>query len=73
MNNTIVSLLIFFFIVWYKPKIYQTLKEYNDEIPSISSYSIMVRNLPKTAKKEEVVNYFVNLLKYPVVKVNFTY
>ena len=71
--STLVSILMLIFMFYIKPKFFEAMKHYNDTVVSITSYTIMVQNLPKEASKEEVCDYFFNLTKQKIVKINFAY
>lgn len=71
--STLVSIVMLVFMFCIKPKFFEAMKHYNDTVVSISSYTIMVQNLPKDITKEEIVEYFYNLTKQKIIKVNFAY
>lgn len=71
--STLVSILMLIFMFYMKPYFFDAMKHFNDEVASITSYTIMVQNLPKDVTKDEVRSYFYNLTKQPIVKVNFAY
>ena len=71
--STLVSIVMLIFMFYIKPKLFEAMKHYNDTVVSISSYTIMVQNLPKDASKEEVSSYFSTLTKQKIQKVNFAY
>lgn len=49
------------------------MKKYNDEYKSVKDYSILVRNLPVHFNEFDVQQYFENLIKCKVIKVNLVY
>lgn len=71
--STIVSILMLVFMFYIKPWFFEAMKHFNDTVASVTSYTIMVQNLPKDVSKEEVSSYFANLTKQRVMKVNFAY
>lgn len=71
--STLVSIVMLIFMFYIKPLFFEAMKHYNDTVVSITSYTIMVQNLPKDISKEEVSLYFSILTKQKVIKVNFAY
>lgn len=56
-----------------KPFIFENIFEYNDNFISPSHYTLCIKNLPLDTTKEELKNYFEDLTKDKVIKVNLAY
>ena len=52
--------------IYIKPRLLEQMRDYNNLEMNISLYSIMVRNLPQTTTKQQIINYFSNLTKHEV-------
>ena len=71
--DTILSILMIVYIVWCKSRCFAAMKYYNDSAVSPCSYTIMVQNLAKNTNEKEIKDFFENVTKSTVAKINFAY
>lgn len=60
-------------IVYIKPYIFNDIYEFNDNFINPSHYTLCIKNLPLDTTKQELKEYFEELTKDKIVKINFAY
>lgn len=71
--DTIFSIMLIILMVFIKSRCFEAIKLYNDNSLSPSSYTLMVRNLPRESKREEIYSYFRELIQKDISKVNMAF
>ena len=71
--DTIFSIFLIVFLLYVKSRCFEAIKLFNDTALNPCSYTLMAQNLPENATKDEIYNYFKDLIQKEVIKVNMAF
>lgn len=72
-TDTLISVFLIISMFILKNRIFHQIQQYNDSTMNPRDFTIMAQNLPNNVTHEELKEYFQNLVRKEVIKVNFAY
>jgi len=72
-TNAFVVIAIIIAIAYIKPLIFHDIEQLQEGFLSAADYTIMVQNLPQSATKAEILQFFEDLTSEKIVKANMAY